>query len=432
MPSNRGIFFLLTAVVAATLSSQLVAQKFLPKSIQFKGASGYSDEDLISAAGLKKGVMLDYADMNDRTKQLLDTGLFSTLAFKFDGQDLIFMLTPSASLYPIHLDNLPLVQGPELAAAIHKLVPLYYGKIPAEGGITEAVRGALEKLLAEKGFQATVAAVPGTVAGEGSAVHFSIASPQVLVGPIEPTEKSAALDKSALEILSKLTGSPYDVAGSPSQITTYLGNFYHDRGYLEAMIEASSQKATTGDGVIRVPFAVAVAPGMQYRMAAVRLAPGLVVTQADFDRQAHIRPGDIADGQHVIENWEYINRQYHNHGYMKASVHPTPAYDRSSGTVSYDVTADAGPVYAMGALSIENVSDDLRTLMMAAWKMPAGVTFNEGAIRSFYATDATVNSTLSRLFANVNCSYTLRLNDEKKTVDVTLRLDRKKQTVQGN
>ncbi|WP_162601656.1 POTRA domain-containing protein [Occallatibacter savannae] len=131
-------------------------------------------------------------------------------------------------------------------------------------------------------------------------------------------------------------------------------------------MEAKPQKAALADGSIRVPFRVSVEPGSQYRLAAVRLAPEIVVSQADFDKQAHLHSGDIADGQHVTENWEYISRQYHNHGYMKASVHPTPTFDRVKGTVSYDVMADPGPIYAIGALSIENVSDDLRAQMMAA------------------------------------------------------------------
>ncbi len=427
MPLKPGSVLLLIAVVASLATMQpAAAQKLLPKSIQFKGAPEYSDEELLSASGLKKGVVLDYAAMNEHTKQLLDTGVFSTLAFKFDSQDLIFTLTPSTTLYPIHLDNLPIEQEQTLDAELHRLVPLYHGKVPAEGGLTEAVRSALEKLLSERGFQATVTALPGTTAGEVSAVHFSIATPPVQVGSIQLNEKSAMLDPGASEILSKLTGTPYDSVGSSSQITTYLGNFFHDKGYLEAKVEVTTQTATVADGVIHVPFGISVASGIQYRLASVRLNPDLVVTQADFDRQAHIHAGDIADGQHVVENWEYINRQYHNHGFMKARVQPTPTFDQSKGTVSSEVTADSGPVYTMGALSIENVSDDLRTAMMAGWKMPSGSTFNEGAIRSFYATDASVNPTLNRLFANVDCKYTLRLNDEKRTVDVTLRLDRKK------
>ena len=40
----------------------------------------------------------------------------------------------------------------------------------------------------------------------------------------------------------------------------------------------------------------------------------------------------------------------------------------------------------MGTLNIENVSDELRTMMLAAWKMPPGAVFNEGSILGFFAT----------------------------------------------
>jgi len=79
------------------------AQKFLPKSIQFQGAPEYSNDELLSATGLKKGVVLSYADMQDYSKRLLGSGAFASVAFKFDGQDLIFLLTPSTDLYPIQL-----------------------------------------------------------------------------------------------------------------------------------------------------------------------------------------------------------------------------------------------------------------------------------------------------------------------------------------
>jgi len=56
--------------------------------------------------------------------------------------------------------------------------------------------------------------------------------------------------------------------------------------------------------------------------------------------------------------------------------------------------------------------------------MPAGSVFNEGAIRSFFTTQG-VNPRLERVFANVNASYTLQLNDDRRTVDVALRLEKK-------
>jgi hypothetical protein len=78
----------------------------------------------------------------------------------------------------------------------------------------------------------------------------------------------------------------------------------------------------------------------------------------------------------------------------------------------------------MGALRIDGVGDDLRTAMLAAWKMPAGAVFNEGAILSFFATHD-VNPALERVFATVIYKYTLTVNDDAHTVDVVLRLDKK-------
>ncbi|MGA2886904.1 MAG: POTRA domain-containing protein [Terracidiphilus sp.] len=420
---KRKSVLLLTAIFLLASNLPSAAQKFSPKAIQFKGAPEYSDQELLAAAGLKKGAVLAFDEMKDHSQKLMDTGVFDTLNFKFDGTDLVYTLVPSTSLYPVRLENLPLTPGKELDAALHERVPLYHGKVPSEGGMLEGVRGALEEILAAKGLKATVQAMPRP--GKGGAVVFSIASPAVLVGEIHLDGKSPALEPQAEEILKKLTGTPYDLEGSPSQIATYVGNYYRDKGYIEASVEAMPQNlAAISDDAIRIPFQVLFTPGIQYKLTAVRLAPDLVVKQADFDRQANIHSGDIADGQRVTQNWEFISRQYHSRGYMRATVQPTPSFDREKGTVSYDVTVVPGPIYAMGTLKIENVSDDLRTLMLAAWKMPAGATFNEGAILGFFAI-GDANPALKRVFAAVNCKYVLNPNDDAHTVDVTLRLEKK-------
>jgi outer membrane protein insertion porin family len=167
-----------------------------------------------------------------------------------------------------------------------------------------------------------------------------------------------------------------------------------------------------------------VNPGQLYKIAAIQLAPGMVVTQAEFDKQSLIHPGDAADGVHVRQNWEFIARQYHNHGYLRAKVNPSQTLDRGQSTVRYTVDAEPGPVYTMGILTIENVSDDLKSMMLAAWKMPAGAVFNEGAVRGYFATHD-VNPKLERVFAAASIKYVLHPHDDTKTVDVTLRLEKR-------
>jgi outer membrane protein assembly factor BamA len=424
---KRTCFLLLTAIVLLASSLPVAAQKFLPKTIQFKGAPEYSDQELTVTAGLKKGTVLAYADMKEHSQKLMNTGVFESLAFKFDGVDLVYTLIPATDLYPIRLENLPLTPGKELDAALHDRFPLYHGKVPTENGLLEGVRGALEEMLAAKGIKATVTATPYTDerTHKVTAMSFSITAPPVKVGEIRLDGGAAPLDPKATEILAKLTGSAYDSEGSPNQIETNLGNYFHDEGYLEAAIHAIPQGApVVAPEGIHIPFLVSVSTGVLYKLAGIQLAPGLLVTQEEFDRQSHIHPGDIADGQHVRENWEFIARQYHNKGYMQAKVHPVPSYGHAQGTVSFAVTVEPGPVYTMGKLTIENTADDLRAAMWSAWKLPTGAVFDESALRAYFG-GQDPRSPLGRTFASTKCVYKLTMGDETHTVDVSLRLDRK-------
>jgi len=424
---KRTLFLLSTAVLLFSASLPCGAQKFLPKTIQFKGDPEYSDQELLAASGLKVGAPVTSAELNDHSKQLIDTGVFDNLTYKFDGSDLVYSLTPAALLFPIRLENLPLTPGKDLDAKLHDRFPLYHGKVPSEGGLEESVRGALEELLAAEGIKATVTATPYTdlKLHKVTAVSYAITAPPVQIGEIHLDSTSPALDPKAQEILARQSGSNYDTDGSPNQIATNLGNFYREKGYLEADVQATPQFAPVVTlEAIRIPFLVSVSPGALYRITGVQLAPGLVVTQAEFDHQSGIHPGDIADSVHLRENWEFLARRYHNRGYMKASVRPTPSFDRAQSIVSFSVTVEAGPVYTMGTLTIQNVADDLRAAMLAAWKMPAGAVFNESAILGFYAI-GDANPALKRVFSAVNCKYNLQLNDDTHTADVVLRLEKK-------
>ncbi len=413
-------------LLALSLSSIGIgyAQKFQPKSIQFKGDSEFSDLELMTAAGLKLGDVLTSAEMNQHSQLLMDTGLFEGLTYKFDGQDLVFQITPSSQLYPLRLENLPLGSATDLDAKLRKRLPLYHGKVPGEGGILNDICTALQDELKTLGMKVTVGANPFSdpVSHKVAAISFSVTAPAVLIGDVEP---DGTVDPSVRPILAKAAGMSYDREGSSKLIEKSVIETYREMGFLDADAHATSQPTPviTSDA-IRIPFQVSVTAGPIYKVAAIQLAPGMAVSQADFDKQSMTHPGDVADGTHIRQNWEFIARQYHNHGYMKARVIATPTLDRAQSTVRYAVDAEAGPVYNMGNLTIENVSEDLRSAMMAAWKLPAGAVFNEGAIRGFFATHD-VNPKLERVFAAVNTKYTLHLNDDNKTVDVSLRLEKR-------
>src|SRR5580658_10035899 len=161
-------------------------QSFQPKSIRFTGAPEYSDQELSSAADVQAGAVLTYAEMNSHAQKLIDTVMFSAVSFKFDGQDLVFQITPATGLLPMRLQNLPIAGGKDLDEKLHRQFPLYHRLIPQQGGLTQSLCGGLEQILISQGIIATVAASPyrDAVLNKTTAVNFAIVAPAVLVGEL--------------------------------------------------------------------------------------------------------------------------------------------------------------------------------------------------------------------------------------------------------
>ena len=415
----------LSATLFLLFATSASSQSYQPKTFQFKGDSEYSDAELAVAAGLSKGMTLTAAEMNEHTKLLMDSGIFENITFAFNGQDLIFQITPSAVLYPLHLENLPLASGKEVDDKLRARLPLYHGKVPGQGGLLDGVRKELEAELSSNGIPVTIVASPIQDQGKVSAINLSITSPSVKIGQIEIKGISPAFTGSAPSTAAKLTGSDYSAEGSVSQLETNLRVLYQEQGYLEAAVHAAALPSAVFDADgIHVPFSVTVDEGLQYKLSGVQLAPGLVIAQAAFDKQSELHSGEVVQPEKLREEWTFLARQYHNQGMMKARVIPTATFDHTHGTVSYTVNAEPGPVYTMGAIQVENVTDDLRAAILKAWPLKAGGTFNEGAILGMTATH-NVNPALERVFATVNLRYALNLHDDVRTVDVALRLERK-------
>ncbi|HEX3893190.1 MAG TPA: POTRA domain-containing protein [Terracidiphilus sp.] len=417
----------LAALALAFTAWPAAGQSFQPKSIRFSGAPEYSDQELLSTADLKPGTVLTYAEMNRYAQKYVDTGMFSSVAFKFDGDNLVFQLAPASDLLPLRLQNLPLRAGKDLDDRLHRQFPLYHGVLPQQGGLTENVRAALEQMLAAQNIQASVAVVPfkDPTLGKVSAVNFAIVSSSVLVGDLRTEGAIVALDPKASAVLAKFPGTPYDGDGTTSQIESALTAYYKDQGYPEPNVHATAlPKPIVSARALRIPMRISIVPGVQYRLTGIQLQPGLLVSQADFDRQFYFRAGDPPDGERLRAAWKAIERVYRDRGYVKAKVEPSPNLDATGRSMTYLVGVDQGPPYTMGRLTIDNVTDDLRSSMLAAWKMPAGSVFNESAISGFFNSHG-VNPALEQVFSGINFQYTTHPNDDVHTVDVKLTLEKK-------
>jgi outer membrane protein assembly factor BamA len=424
---RRSVFILLIALVVVGSAGLAPAQKFIPKTIQFQGDPEYSSAELLEAAGLKKGVVLSYSDMQDYSKRLLGSGVFASVAFKFDGLDLTFMLAPSPDLCVVRLENIPLVDGPDLDAKIHSQVPLYHGKVPNDGGIKEDVRAALEKLLAAQGIQATVAANTASdlSSHQVDAVDYSITAPQVAVGITHIEGVSAQFESKVEAVAARSAKNPFSTANSAANLERLIEQFYGDQGYAAAKVSVAEAGAPTlQSGTIVVPLSIQVQEGRVYQVSAIHLPPGTPFTQQEIDKAlAPTTAGDVI-GVRVRTVWTLISERYRAKGYLDCRVTPHPVFDDADATVSYNVDVDPGPVYHLAFVKFDNVTDEMRNLLIHNWEMMPGDAFNESYVATFVMKVQQQDPVLRRSLAGVKVAYNVMANPDTHDVNVVIRLER--------
>ena len=94
-------------------------------------------------------------------------------------------------------------------------------------------------------------------------------------------------------------------------------------------------------------------------------------------------------------------------------------------TVNYDVAIDPGPVYHLAFVKFDNVSDELRSLLIKNWQMLPGDPFNEVYVASFIMTAQKNDPVLGRTLANVKANYNVTADPQTHDVNVVLHLEKR-------
>jgi outer membrane protein assembly factor BamA len=422
---RRSLCVVVTAAAVCLVSSPALAQKFVPKVIKFVGDPEYSTQELMAASGLKSGEILGFSEMGTYSQKLLASGVFASVAFKFDGQDLTFLLAPSPDLYPVRLDNLPLAPGADLDAKLHAMVPLYHGKVPGDGALKEDLRAAFEKLLAEQGIEAQISVTDGVDRSthKVNAEIYSIASPPVLVGTVSVTGVSPELAPEVQKVVNGLTNRPFDTANSGDGLDQEIEALYQDQGYAAVKVEADHAGAPAiAPDAVRVPFSVHVDAGRRYKLAAIHLPDGAPMTQEEIATLIADRPGAPPDGTRLRNVWTELSSRYMAKGFLDCRITPHPQLNDAAGTVSYTVDVAPGPVYRLGFVRFDNVTDGMRRELMRNWQMMPGDVFDKTYVSQFIFKAQQQDPKLRLALLGVKASINASADPQTHTVNLVIRL----------
>jgi outer membrane protein assembly factor BamA len=165
--------------------------------------------------------------------------------------------------------------------------------------------------------------------------------------------------------------------------------------------------------------------GKLYRLGTIHLPPDAPVTQAEIDKASAPAQTGPAKGFAIRSIWGLIASRYHSKGYIDFKMTPHPEFDDAAGIVNYTVEVNTGPVYHLGLLKFDNVSDELRKLLMRNWQMFPGDPFDASYVSSFIAKAQSSDPVLMRTLAGVKVTYDVRADPTSHDVNLIVRLERR-------
>ncbi|MGA2754391.1 MAG: POTRA domain-containing protein [Terracidiphilus sp.] len=405
---------LLIAAFSLLCSLQLLAQKKAPpRAIRFQGAPQYTQEELLAAAGLKPGARLNTNDVKAHAKQLNDTGFFAVVRFSNDSKGLLFSLTPSSQLFPVHLDNLPLKPGKDLDDKLHARFPLYHGLLPVSGSTLEGIRQTFEEMLAGEGLKATVKAALTSDLGPRkiTAMNFTITSPPVRIGPIQLAGVSPAMQAKVNTLVNGQTGNEFDTENTAIGLERSFEDLYQDQGYAAVKVEVSQidppiVSGQSSDLAIEIPFSVTVREGGVYKLGTISYPADALASRAEVEKL--LSKYQAGSGRPLDQFLLAVNDAYHARGYLDCSVVSHASFNEATHIVDYTVEIDPGPLYRMGAVQFDGAPDAMAARLTRLWKMAPGETFDESYVSGFAARAEKQDRTLSKWMQSVITTYDIK------------------------
>src|SRR5260370_14090399 len=129
-------------------------------AVKVTGAKRYTQNDVVTASGLRIGSTVGEDDFKRASRRLGDTGAFSDIAFSYSyasaGTKLELQVTDADKFLPVRFEDFVWHTDEELRQKLKEHIPLFNGDLPVAGRLPDEVSDVLQALLVEKG-------VPGHV-----------------------------------------------------------------------------------------------------------------------------------------------------------------------------------------------------------------------------------------------------------------------------
>ena len=374
------ILLLTTAVFAQSV------QKI--STIEIEGVQTLTRETVIATSGLKLGDAFSVEATDAAAERLVSSGLFKKVGYstRSVGADvtITFKLEELKGQWsPVVFDNFVWFSDEELTAAITREVPSFNGSAPDAGDTNEAIKKALQNLLAER-------KLPGQVEynlTEHEHLYRVEGVPMKLCTIHFPGAQNVSEQK-----LIQTTRSSMDQEYSRQSAKTFptygLYPIYRELGYLRATFGAPVAKPDKDGNCEGVDLTIPVTEGALYSWAKAEWSGNQVLSAQELDDALGMKQGEAANGKKFDKGLTEVKKAFGKHGHIQARMNPTPEFDDTASKVTFKIAVDEGPQYHMGTVEFKGFTAGDAATLGKRWALKSGEVYDQSYLSRFFRDEA--------------------------------------------
>jgi outer membrane protein insertion porin family len=401
--------------------------------IEFEGLQQIKAEEALATSGLKTGQAFKLDAIDAAAQRLLDSGIFNKIGYRTrtagNKVTITFQVEEAGGGdFPVAFDNFIWFTDEQLMEAVRREIPLFSGRAPAAGKMSDEIVRALQQLLDEQKIPGKVEYVASQdISGRMLAHIFSVSGVKMPICFIRfPGAKNISSDKLA-GIAKELADTDYSSELVRGFSGMKLIAAYREAGQLRAKfappVGKPDPRCKNG-----VEVTLPVDEGLIYSWSGIDWTGANALSSDQLNSVLGIKSGEVANGLQFDRGLVDVRKAYGREGYIDAQINPVPEFDDNARTVKYKIDVREGPQYRMGALNFKGLTERDARSLRDAWRMKRGDIFNQDYLNEFFKREA--RSVMQRLFEERGATSKpppriethLKANKESLTIDVTLEL----------
>jgi outer membrane protein assembly factor BamA len=382
--------FLLWSAVAVAQAGGKTSISYKLLSIHVKGLQHFTERDVVSASGLRLGQFAGEEEFKQAAQKLGETGLFTQLSYSYkyssEGCDLELQVAENDHLVPIIFDNFVWFSDGELLHMLHDRVPLFDGRVPGGGHLTDQIADALGSILGERKIEGQVEYMAsGPLNGGIESYDYKLSMHAIVVRNVD-FPGAAEPETPLLQAAAKsLAGQDYLRTKMRVQEKFNFLPVYHARGYLKAEFAEAQAKVAQDGAQTLVDVSFPVTPGVKYKLTDIRFSGNNVFPAEKLRDLIHLKSGEPANSVELEEDLQQIHKLYGTRGYLFAHADAVPTMDDTAATVAYQLNVTEDEMYRMGELSIDGIPPENSKKMLAQWQMKKGDPYDSSYQQRFFS-----------------------------------------------